>query len=168
MAADWRKIRAEYIKGGITHRKLAEKYGVDPSTVSRRASKENWAEERKQSETKTQAEIARKTIKREAEKTVDYLQMAYDINDAAIRHIEELMAVTTDSKAMQSYMRALQIAIDIKRGEKHLDTESKRLDIERERLELEKVRANASDDEGDETGVIVLAPVLPRGGDGDG
>lgn len=149
MAADWRKIRAEYIRGGISHRELAEKYGISRQVISERASKEKWKELRDKNLAKTCEKIAEKNAEREAEKTVDYLQMAYDINDAAIKHIEELMAVTTDSKAMQSYMRALQIAIDIKKGEKHIDTESKRLDIERERLELEKVRANASDDEGD-------------------
>ena len=168
MAAEWAKIRAEYIRGGISYRELAEKYGLNITTVAKKSLEEKWGEKRKKNAIKTQKKIDDKIIEQESEKTVDYLQMCYEINDEAIQHIRELMAVTTDAKSMASYMKALQTAMDIKRTEKSIDGESRRLDIERERLELERLRANASDDENEETGVIVLAPVLPRGGDGDG
>lgn len=39
---DWNAIRAEYIGGGISQRKLAEKYGVPWPTLRDRASREKW------------------------------------------------------------------------------------------------------------------------------
>ena len=40
---DWQKIKAEYLQGGTSYRKLAEKHGVSFSTLKQRAIKEEWA-----------------------------------------------------------------------------------------------------------------------------
>ena len=42
---DWNAIRAEYIGGGISQRKLAEKYDVPWPTLRDRASREKWQKE---------------------------------------------------------------------------------------------------------------------------
>ena len=44
--ADWNAIRAEYIGGGISQRKLAEKYGVSPDYLMQKAHKEHWRKDR--------------------------------------------------------------------------------------------------------------------------
>lgn len=44
---DWEKIKAEYLQGGTSYRKLADKHGVSFSTLEKRARSENWAEQRK-------------------------------------------------------------------------------------------------------------------------
>lgn len=41
-SADWSAIRAEYIAGGISLRKLAEKHGVSFNTLKYRAKVERW------------------------------------------------------------------------------------------------------------------------------
>ena len=41
---DWEKIKAEYIAGGTSYRKLAEKYDVSFSTLRKVAAKEHWSE----------------------------------------------------------------------------------------------------------------------------
>ena len=43
---DWNAVRAEYIGGGISQRKLAAKYGISVGTLLRRANVEGWAENR--------------------------------------------------------------------------------------------------------------------------
>lgn len=43
---DWGAIRTEYIGGGTSYRKLAKKYSVSLKTLSDRASREGWVEER--------------------------------------------------------------------------------------------------------------------------
>lgn len=45
IAIDWNAIRAEYIGGGISQRKLAEKYDVPWPTLRDRAKRENWQKE---------------------------------------------------------------------------------------------------------------------------
>ena len=53
----WQKIKAEYIAGGTSYRKLAEKYGVPRTTLERKAKDEKWAELRRQAEGKAEAKI---------------------------------------------------------------------------------------------------------------
>ena len=44
--ADWNAIRAEYIGGNISQRKLAEKHGVSPDVLMQKANKEHWKQDR--------------------------------------------------------------------------------------------------------------------------
>lgn len=43
---DWNAIRAEYIGGGISQRKLAAKYGVSPDVLMQKANREHWKDDR--------------------------------------------------------------------------------------------------------------------------
>lgn len=46
-APNWKKIKAEYIKGGISQQKLADKYGIPYGTLHRRVLLEGWSEKRR-------------------------------------------------------------------------------------------------------------------------
>ena len=39
---DWKSIKAEYIRGGTSYRKLCSKYGVSFSSLRAIAGKEKW------------------------------------------------------------------------------------------------------------------------------
>ncbi len=41
---DWKKIKAEYIEGGTSYRRLAEKHEVSFSTLRKVAAKEHWTD----------------------------------------------------------------------------------------------------------------------------
>ena len=43
---DWNAIKAEYIGGNSSQRELAEKYGVSPDYLMKRANKEHWKSDR--------------------------------------------------------------------------------------------------------------------------
>jgi transposase-like protein len=58
---NWRKIKAEYIAGGISQRKLAEKYGINPNLLMRHAHKEKWNDKRKAAENKALERVEQKT-----------------------------------------------------------------------------------------------------------
>lgn len=58
---NWRKIKAEYIAGGISQRALAEKYGIAWGTLRRRAFEEKWNAKRKKAETKAEQKVEQKT-----------------------------------------------------------------------------------------------------------
>ena len=53
MAADWKKIKTEYITTDTSYRKLAQKYGVGLQTICNRSKAEGWIEQREQHENKT-------------------------------------------------------------------------------------------------------------------
>ena len=44
MAVDWLAIRNDYINGGGSYRKMAEKYSVPLRTIAHRAKEEKWQE----------------------------------------------------------------------------------------------------------------------------
>jgi len=58
---NWRKIKAEYIAGGISQRALAEKHGVSLKTIERRAQREKWTAKRKNADRKAVEKVAEKT-----------------------------------------------------------------------------------------------------------
>lgn len=66
----WRKIKAEYIAGGISQRALAEKHGVPLPTLARRAKKEKWTEKRKAADIKTVEKVSEKTAEAVADNAV--------------------------------------------------------------------------------------------------
>lgn len=66
----WRKIKAEYIAGGISQRALAEKHGISKATVERRAKKEKWTEKRKASEAKAIEKVSEKKAETVADNAV--------------------------------------------------------------------------------------------------
>lgn len=63
---NWKKIKGEYIRGGISQQKLADKYGVSISTIERRARLEKWTELRKAREGKAAEKLVEKTAEKEA------------------------------------------------------------------------------------------------------
>lgn len=66
-APNWKKIKAEYIKGGISQQKLADKYGVPYGTLKRRALQENWSASRSESEQKASKKLVEKIADQQAD-----------------------------------------------------------------------------------------------------
>ena len=67
---NWRKIKAEYIAGGISQRALAEKYGVSKTMVMRKANKEGWTAKRAKAESKAMEKVEQKTAETVADNAV--------------------------------------------------------------------------------------------------
>ena len=67
---NWRKIKAEYIAGGISQRALSEKYGVPFGTLQRRTRKEQWTAKRKAAEEKAIEKVSQKKAEEVADNAV--------------------------------------------------------------------------------------------------
>ena len=67
---DWNAIRAEYIGGGISQRKLAKKYGVSDTTLMKKANAEGWHKLREKAESKSTAQAQQKTAEAAADNAV--------------------------------------------------------------------------------------------------
>ena len=83
-SVDWNAIRAEYIGGGTSYRKLAKKYGVSINVLSPRATVEGWVNMRKEAETKATAKALQKT----AEIAADNATIAARIRTKLLRKLE--------------------------------------------------------------------------------
>ena len=53
MAADWLKIKSEYVSGNVSYRELSEKYGVSQSVIRKRAAAEKWTGTKRNNGTKS-------------------------------------------------------------------------------------------------------------------
>jgi hypothetical protein len=54
---NWTAIKAEYLKGGTSYRKLADKYGISSRTIERRAKSESWVSDCRQVVGRVSAEL---------------------------------------------------------------------------------------------------------------
>lgn len=67
---DWNALRSEYIAGGISQRKLAEKYGVAYTAIRRRAETDGWVKEREEVTRRCVEEASRKSAEAAASNAV--------------------------------------------------------------------------------------------------
>ena len=83
--ADWQAIKTEYITTDTSYRKLAQKYGVNPTTIAKRASKEGWQTERQHQASKTLS----KALAVDSRKKADRLTRIQDATDRLLEKIEQ-------------------------------------------------------------------------------
>ena len=90
---DWHSVRAEYIVGGTSYRKLAKKYGIPFGTIRHRAEVEEWVKEREIAEHNVNTITAQKTGKAVAENAV----IAARIKEKLLRKLEKEIDALPDS-----------------------------------------------------------------------
>ena len=146
---DWKKIKKEYIAGGISYRKLAEKHGVSFGTLRNVAAKEHWKELRDKVVTKEGTKVVEAVSSRNAK-----LDKAVDLAlEAACKYLTapgQLRAV--DLKDVTTALKNL-------RDLKGIKSEA---DMEEQRARIEALRARAGingDEEDGGGGVIVLSDI---------
>ena len=83
---DWNAIRAEYIGGGTSYRKLVNKYGVSFEALKRKAKNEGWPELRTQAEHKANTVATQKT----AEAAADNATLAQDIKHKLLLRLKRI------------------------------------------------------------------------------
>lgn len=115
---EWKKIKAEYIAGGTSYRKLAKKHGVSPTTLSKVAGREGWVEARTQADIKKTSKIVETISEKEAKKAVDII----DVADKLLLKISDLMdSVPLDTQSMKHLTSALKDLKDIKGYKSDID-----------------------------------------------
>jgi hypothetical protein len=67
---DWNAIRAEYI-GGLSIRKIVDKYGVSFSTVKQRSKREGWEQKRQEAYHRISTEVPQRTADAVIDATVE-------------------------------------------------------------------------------------------------
>ena len=108
---NWKKIKAEYIAGGTSYRKLAEKYNVSPSTLRKVAAKEQWTELRTKTRTKMDKKISDSVSEKEADKAVSIIDVA---NQLLVKISELIEALPLDTQSMKHLTSALKDLKEIK------------------------------------------------------
>ncbi len=108
---DWKRIKAEYIAGGTSYRKLAEKYGITLAVLRGVAEREEWVKLKAQAQHKTNTKIVNAVSAKAAKKAVNII----DVADKLLSKISELMdEVPLDTQSMKHLTSALKDLKEIK------------------------------------------------------
>ena len=112
ISVDWKKIKAEYIAGGTSYRKLADKYGVSFSTLKEIARREKWTDLKEKTRYKADTKFAdlmgEKQANRSA-KIIDVADMLLDKISATLTMMD-----VVDSQSIKHFTSALKDIKDIK------------------------------------------------------
>lgn len=82
---DWDALRAEYLAGGISQRKLAEKYGISTGWLMQKANAENWTQAREEAHSKA----IEMTVQRTAEQASRQAVIAARIREKLLLKLEK-------------------------------------------------------------------------------
>ena len=115
--ADWQAIKTEYITTDTSYRKLAQKYGINVTTIAKTAGAEGWVEQRKQYATETQAKTLEKISQQEANRAakihsvadqlLNKIEALVDRPGMVPKDVRALVAAVKDLKEIQSVKSAL-------------------------------------------------------------
>lgn len=92
MATPWPKIRAEWLKGGITQKELAEKYGISVKTIQNRAYKEGWKKEKGKIREKTEEKLRERIVRAR----VTHFEKLIEAQENALDALLDLTAMIKD------------------------------------------------------------------------
>lgn len=97
-APNWKKIKAEYIRGGISLRDMAKKHKVPYSTISKRAASEKWSDARQTRGIKMESKLVEKIADQQATKLARMAVLHDDIGEAALALIlKQIQAFPTSA-----------------------------------------------------------------------
>ena len=153
MAADWTKIKTEYLTKNTSYRKLAQKYGVNATTIAKKASKEDWVSQRQQQASRTLS----KTLTAVSNREVDRATRLQNVADKLLDKIEQAVdrysmeEVFVDRQSLKQITGALK---DIK----EIQMIRSEADLREQEARIAKLRREAEREEESKDIRVVIAP----------
>ena len=148
---DWKKLKAEYIAGGISYRKLAEKHKVPFHTLRKQAAKEHWRELRDECVAKTATKIVELESDKNALRMERLLRVSDDLLDVVEEAVRSFKAgeLALDRTALKSLSGTIKDIRDIQ----NIKTE---LDIEEQKARIANLKKQAEKDDNNINEVAVV------------
>ena len=136
---DWKAIKAEYIRGGTSYKKLCDKYGVSFSSLRNQAEKEKWTELKAKAQHKSNMKLVEKVsdetsgkntkIIDVADKLLDKLNQVLDsMGELNTRSLKDITSALKDLKDIKGFKSAIDLKEQearIAKLEKEAQAESK-------------------------------------------
>lgn len=135
-SVDWKAIKAEYIAGGTSYLKLAEKYGVSFSTLSHLAKREKWTDLKQKACEKEDMDLATSIGKKNAKKSAKIDRLVEKLLDIVEIKLESLVIEGKDVKSIASALKDLKDLKGIK----------DKLDVKEQKARIRKLEKEAEDD----------------------
>lgn len=167
---DWNQIKSEYIAGGTSYRKLADKYkndGVTLSALRRIAIKEDWVGLREQAVIETNTKMIEDVSTQNAVHTQKIIAVADKLLDKISESLDNLPALSPQS--IKNFTSALKDLKEIKGIKSDADMREQEARIKKLMKDAEE---GISTDSEAYTGVLLLPPIMemsmPTEEDADG
>ena len=156
MAADWAKIKTEYISAPkkVSYRKLAKKYGVPESSLFAKASEEQWVEQREQFQSKTIAKSLDAISNATADRAVALMKAADMLRDGIVNGIKEYGGKLPASAA-KNYSDGL-------KNVKEIYMIRSAEDIEEQKARIAKLKKEVQDEDKSKAITVVLEGDLSK------
>lgn len=142
MSADWNKIKTEYITTDTSYRKLAQKYGVNATTIAKKAGKEGWPSQRQQQASKTLS----KTLNAVSTSQASRAARLQTVADKLLGKVESLLEsddkIALDTQGMKHISGVLKDIKEIQMIRSDADMREQEARIDKLRKEAEKEEQN--------------------------
>ena len=135
---DWNAIKAEYIRGGTSYRKLAVKFGVSFNTLKTVAIREKWTDLRQQTSNNATTKIVEKIGGQQASRSAKLIDVADKLLDKLSSTIESMDVI--DSQQIKHFTSALKDLKEIKGYKSEID-------LKEQEARIAKLVKEAQDDE---------------------
>lgn len=150
---DWKEIKAEYIAGGTSYRKLAKKYGVSFSTLRGIAEREKWTELKAQA----QHNADTKLVESIGEQNGTYTVSINDVADKLLNRIERMISLEgLTTQSIKHLTSAIKDIKEIKGIKSDIDLKEQNARIDKLRKEIEADKQ----DEDKPCGVVLMPPIM--------
>lgn len=148
---DWKKLKAEYIAGGISYRKLAEKHNVPFHTLRKQAAKEHWRELRDECVAKT----ATKIVELESDKNALRMERLLRVSDDLLDVVEESIRLHKSGEDVLTRAEYRCLSSTIK-DIKDIQNIKTKLDIEEQKARIANLKKQAEKDDNNISEVAVV------------
>ena len=146
--ADWKAIETEYITTNTSYRKLADKYGIDQATISRKAKKEDWVNKRQHHISETQAKILTADVKGKVDRAAKLIGVSDLLLDRVKSLVEDHPEFLMNTQSMKNVSGVLK---DIK----EIQMIKSQKDLEEQDARIAKLRREAEKEEDSGTEVVI-------------
>lgn len=146
--SDWKRIKAEYVAGGTSYRKLAEKYKVSFGTLRKVAAKEKWTDLRNKAEAKEDTKLVDSIGEKNAIRASKIIDVADKLLDKISKTVDAMDVI--DSQSLKHFTSALKDLKEIKGFKSDLDLKEQEARI----AKLEK-EATATEDTTKEISITI-------------
>lgn len=150
VAVDWLAIRNDYINGGGSYRKLAEKYGVNKDSIATRSKAEDWKGQRDIQTDNIQTKARQKTEEKISDALSDEVALKIKLRTGLLKMAVDWVDSHKKITNTGDFRRIVQSCIDLGIAEAQNGGQ-----IEDDGL-LEALGANAASlfDDGDDSGML--------------
>ena len=133
---DWKTIETEYVTSDISHKKLCEKYGICRSTISKKASEDNWTEKRN----KHRAKTVSKAVNAVGTKQANMAAKLYGVGGLLLDKVKSLLEDNPELLADTSSMKDVSVVL---KNLKDLMSVKSDADMREQEARIDKLRKEA-------------------------